>query len=529
MKANAAQLTRRNFVGLTAGAAALGAAALIGCSSSGSTRSADTEEAADTVETLEPTSTKDADVVVVGSGASGLCAAVEAAEQGATVVMLEKNNMRGGSTQFAEGVFGIGSKMQKEMGIDADRNYLLLQEYLFQNYKVNPKLMERLFDNSADNINWLQDHGVEFATVAATGGEWATWHVYAGDSYGMAIVDPMGAAADDAGVETLLSTAAKSVVMEDGKVAGVIAESDDGEVIQVNAPAVILATGGFGASPDKVKEYCRYDYDRLNFRGVPTDTGDGIDMAMAAGGISQGEYTVCAIGSTVAGLALDSHAMLAGSMEPMDVWVNQDVERFINEEITTHYTRATNSVMMQEAVYSFIDSTVLERLRDEGARYGAGAYVVPGTKLENVFQDLDDAIDAGNTNVVKGGTIEEVAEGLGIDASKAAGVIADYNAMCEAGEDTDYQKAADNLVALTKAPFYGFKVTCNMMNTMGGIKINRECQVLGEGNEPIVGLYAAGMDCDGYAGETYGISLPGTDQAIAVCTGRIAGNNAAQL
>ena len=488
----------------------------------GTTVIAQADEAA-----VEPAEILEADVVIAGAGASGLTAAVEAAENGARVIVLEKAARLGGSCQFAEGVFAAGSSIQKEMGIEGDPKSLLVAEYEFQNYKVNTKLWEQVAFNSAENIDWLIAHGVEFATVAATGGEFATWHVYAGDNHGMMLIDHLNAAAEELGVQILFESPAVSVVMTDGVATGLLASKADGSYLQVNAPSVILATGGFAGNNEMLEQYCNLDMNRVYFRGINDISGDGIRMAFEAGGLEPSNFTACTIGTTVKGIPLTNHITVAGAMDPMQLWVNQDTERFVSEDVAKHYTRATNCVLMQDEVYSFVDTTVLTKLQTEGARFGAGAYVVPGTLLEHIFDDIEEALADGNPDIYKADTFEELAEQMGLDPAKLAQVVATYNAACEAGVDEEYGKDPSSLVALTEPPFYGFRVIANLMNTMGGIRTDIDCRVISAERKPIEGLYAAGMECNGYAGETYGISLPGSDQSIAIATGRVAGARAA--
>ena len=529
-------MNRRTFLGaLGIGAVGAGSVAMMsGCSpsldteaSSGGSVDGGASLTLDDVDVSEEVS---ADVVVVGSGAAGLSAAVEAAEKGAFVVLVEKASQFGGSTQFAEGIFAAGSSLQKQLGIEGDPAFLLEQEYEFQNYKVDPKLWEQVVANSAGNIDWLMERGCVIVDVAATGGEYATWHVYDSEKHGATLVDALVATAQNAGADMRTKCAAASVLRDgSGVVAGLLAEKDDGTYLHVKAPAVVLATGGFAANREMVEDRALVDYDRVHFRGVPEVEGDGIRMASALGSAKSRTITLCLLGSAVTSVSHASPVTLAGAMEPMELWVNQDIERFINEEIVTHYTRASNAVLMQETVYSFVDSAVLDKLAVEGTRYGAGAYIMAGTKLATIVEDIDSAIANGADDIFKADTLEGLADKMGIDAQKLAGVVDEYNGFCEVGVDESYGKDASNLVPVSQPPFYGFKLGVNMMNTMGGVRTDVQCRVLDSDGNPIEGLFAAGMECDGYAGETYGMVLPGSDQGIAVCTGRVAGARAAEL
>ena len=477
---------------------------------------------------IEGAETLVADVVVAGSGAAGLCAAVQAAEEGARVVLLEKSRVLGGNTRFAEGIFAVGSALQKEMGIECDAKDMLRREYEFHNYKVNPKLWEQVAQMSADNIDWLMEHGARFETVAATGGDVPTWHVYQGH-HGNSMIDALAACAEDAGVDVRTGCAAQRLLLQDGRVTGVVARQADGAELEIHAPAVVLATGGFGANGAMLEELTHVDTVRINYRGCAGVTGDGIRMARAAGAVSNSNPTACLVGTTVAGVPLTNSITVAGAMEPMTLWINQDGERFVSEDIVKHYTRASNVLLTQQHVYAVADANVLQKLVDEGTRFGAGAFFMPGTKLVKLFDEIEQALDQGNPNVFKASSVAELAKCMGVDAEALEQTVAAYNALCAAGADTQYGKDPSSLVALETAPFFAFEVTANLMNTMGGVRIDARCRVLDGKHEPICGLFAAGMECDGYSGETYGIALPGSDQGIAVATGRAAGREAARL
>ncbi|NLB77744.1 MAG: FAD-dependent oxidoreductase, partial [Clostridiaceae bacterium] len=154
---------------------------VIGCTGSGS-ESGDksSDKPADVV-------TKDADVVVIGAGTSGMTAAIEAASEGAKVILLEKQGKVGGSSRFAEGVFGAESPLQKELGITISKKETLRKEMEFHNYRVSGPQWKALIDASGNNIQWLLDMGVKFAMVSSPGAGEKTWHVY--DGFGDALFD----------------------------------------------------------------------------------------------------------------------------------------------------------------------------------------------------------------------------------------------------------------------------------------------------------------------------------------------------
>lgn len=472
---------------------------------------------------------KEADIVVVGGGMAGLSAAIEAAEGGAKVILLEKLSFLGGNTNVAEGVFAVGSVKQQELGIDADINKILPIEYNFQNYKVNSKLWEMIADNSADNIKWMLDMGIQFATVTAPGNFEKTWHVYApvGDyKHGAAPISVMKGKAESLGIEILLSTEGNKLIMDAGKVSGINALAKDGSKLDIKCDAVILATGGFGANNTMVMEKSTMDFSQLYHRGVPSVTGDGIRMATEVGAYADPNITVCALGVTLAGAGLDSQINTAAAMEPVNLWVNEEAERYVHEDISMHFTNASNALLSQNKTFTVFDSDQLNRLAEEGCIMGYGVFLMPGTKLTSLEDEIDKALTNDNIKVFKADTIEGLAEQMGLDSSTFTDTVNTYNQYCVNGQDLQYGKDPAFLKAVKTAPFYGFQIVANNLNTLGGLRINTRCEVLNEEKTPISGLYAAGMDVSGFSGETYGIIIPGSTQAIALGTGRISAKNA---
>ena len=160
-------VTRRRFLqgaGMTA--ASIAAVSMLGgCSAKGNTE-ADTA-AQNQVATYEPSETMDVDIVVVGSGSSGVAAAVQAAELGAKTLLLEKSTQTGGNGRLTEGMFAINSQMQKQLGVGDGVTFtdIIAAEQEFFNYRINNLLWKDMVDASGDNIDWMASHGVKFSGV----------------------------------------------------------------------------------------------------------------------------------------------------------------------------------------------------------------------------------------------------------------------------------------------------------------------------------------------------------------------------
>lgn len=466
--------------------------------------------------------TKQADIVVVGAGMSGLSAAIEAASQGAKVILLEKEGVVGGNTQFAEGMFACESPIQKQMGITVNSNELLNEENEFSHYRVNNNLWKDVIKNSGDDIQWLLDMGAKFETVTSTGPGAKTWHVYAGSGErGQYLVNTyMKPKAEKLGVEIMLKTPATELIMNNGQVTGVKATTADKKELDISAKAVIIATGGFGSNPDMVKELTHLDPSQYVDRNAPGHDGDGINMAKAAGAITGERAIMMALGNTVDGTSLDSHLSAAGGMEP-DLWVNQDAKRFVNEESILRYVLGSNAIITQKEAFSVFDSDYLKKLTTtDGASAGWGMYVAPGEKLTKLNDEIQKALDNNNPSVFKADTLEELAAKMGLDKATFMDTVNTYNGYCAAGKDGDYVKDPKYLAPVKTGPFYAFRMKAIALSSVGGIRINEKNEVVNKDYQPIKGLYAAGLDCDGYSGDTYGLTLPGSAQGLSCFTGR---------
>ena len=229
-------------------------------------------------------------VVVIAAGPSGLSAAVQAAEDGAEVIVLEKAAAVGGAANMGMGPLGIGTKYQKKQmeDITVEKAFNMFMEYT--HYNVDARLVKRYFEQSGETIEWLEDMGVEFeGAYRYFPKSEPTWHIVKTDQgIGPRAASFMNKAlysrAQELGVKVLLETPAKKIVMEDGKVAGVLATDKDGNEIEITCKAAIICTGGAGCNPKLIKDETGYKHgeDMFNF-AIPGIMGDGLRMAWETG------------------------------------------------------------------------------------------------------------------------------------------------------------------------------------------------------------------------------------------------------
>lgn len=231
------------------------------------------------------------DVAIIGAGPSGLAASVQAADDGAKVMVFEKANVVGGAANMGMGPLGIGTKQQQAqmVDIDVERAFKMFMDYT--HWRVDANLVKKYFENSASTIEWLEDMGLEFAgAYKYFPKSEATWHIVAvnggiGRNGGAIMNKTMMEKGKELGVEYFLETPAKKILKdESGKICGILATDNTGEEIEVSCKAVIIGTGGAGDNPQVIKDRIGYTFgeDMFNF-AIPGLKGEGIKMAMEAG------------------------------------------------------------------------------------------------------------------------------------------------------------------------------------------------------------------------------------------------------
>lgn len=469
------------------------------------------DEADPTASTYEPAEIFEADVVVVGSGTSGLCATVQAAELGAVTYCLEKNEYLGGNALGTEGVFALGTSAQQAAGVEVPEfKDIIATDAEFFNYRINSLFWMDMVKNSAENYEWLVENGVNFSGVVDNYyglGKVPCFHWYV-DGDGSNFVEPMAKKAEELGATIMASTPVIDLVITDGAVTGVYAQREDGSVIQVNAKGVILASGGYANNVDMMLER-GYDLTYSINQGVPGHDGDGLRMACAAGANDVSMQRCFLRDPYTYGLdffAPFSQGICRGG--PV-LWVNQDAERYVNEccgAITPGCN--SNAVHSQKTSWMIFDA-------DQAAVFAE--------TIENFAESLEEAVQlCPGDNIYKADSIEELATDAGLDPETLKATVERYNSFCEAGVDEDFDKDPANLAPVATAPFYIFRQDLAFWTSIGGIDTNRKMQAVDIQGEPIPGLYAVGTDgCQLYR-ETYTMNIPASCQGNNVNSGRVA-------
>ncbi len=468
-----------------------------------------------------------ADVVVVGAGGAGLSASIKAAQLGMDVILLEKNSFVGGTTLMAEGMFAVDSHFQKEAGIEIDKVDLFRRVQEYNHWLSDSKILKRFFDESAASISWLEELGVKFMGVISMGDSVKTWHIF--DGLGEGYIHTMHEAALEAGVNLILETPGEELVMEEGRVKGLIARNSEGESVAIEAPVVILATGGYSDNPEMMEELVGISSDYSMQMGVPGRTGDGIHMGIGAGADTYYLGTAMFYGGNLRGVPFGNHLFAASSFQPTMVTVNQEGIRFADESIAgQNFSFFGNAMSTQEKVYSILDKASLDYFVEEGCIAGAGAYTLPGAKLTDLYDLIDQQLANGNEGIQIADDLDQLASQISIDPETLKETMATYNAFCEEGVDRSFGKSAEFLRPMESGPWYAFDLALGYFTTVGGLKINEKAQVISKEGTPIPGLYAAGTDGNGIYGDSYDVVISaGSCQGWAVNSGRFAAEDAA--
>ena len=517
-------MSRRAFLGAGAAVAAGAAlAGLAGCSPSeggsaakgeasssaaAGTRDLGTASFEVTSDSKKADETRDVDVVVIGSGMGGFSAALTLAEQApdAQVVLLEKNSNLGGSTNHAECPAGARPFEYTE----AEARAAAAEAQAASQGVVNPMLLYSMFRDAKENFGWLFDtHGIKWTKQGSAPA------FYEGGNGTIAI---QTLAKDADGMDNLQvitkSPVKQLLVSDEYTVTGVRAEQD-GKLVDYNAKAVVIATGGMSTNKALLANYSSQDMDKTIGWGEGQD-GDGQLMAEQTAHGRANHLTVDSLFNNVEGFAYDSPLGACVGMQPSVFWVNGDGLRFMNENIQS--TAVSGKVVeAQDYVWSILDADAVEKYANGGCtrHYSGFADALVGNPIDGLQDEIDGYLDSLPEVCFKADTIEELAEAIGVPADNLSAEVEKYNA----GVDEEWGKDAENMWPVATAPFYAFRISSGMLNTSGGIRINTNAQVIDARGKAISGLYAAGVCTSGWDGEVYG---NGTCQAAALFAGRTA-------
>lgn len=529
-----AEISRRSFL---QGAGILGAGAalagLVGCSS-GTDKTSTSADPGETDslwaigELAEPSETVSADVCVVGAGGTGTAAAIEAAELGMSVIVVDPGKRYGGSFVNTEGMSGVKTSYTAQFDYDPDVETVVADCMNYHHWVPNHQLYMNFYNESGETIDWCEAHGAKFSVAAKTPTSTSYVHIFdhsedqEGDLPGQVFMDHLGEAADAAGVQSYFETWGRKLIMEDGKVAGLLAERNDKSVLRINAPVVIIATGGYSTNEPLLRELSEIVQNEKIFSlGAEPRNGDGFKMALDAGGsFAPFPGTVQWCGPVVEGCGWTSDGY-AAAVQPT-LWVNENAERFCPEDLwIDNFAAAGIAQARQQRTYTIISDADLTYFEENGPYVDVFTWKTVGTPIPEARKQFDALPD-----VLKVESLAEAAEAFGLDAEKLETTLREYNASCDAGVDALFGKKPENLRRMDP-PYYVAQISCGYYCTDGGLFISPNFEVKTEAGEVIPGLYAGGKDAGGLFGDSYDVLIcPGTGAGFAINSGRLAAKHA---
>lgn len=459
----------------------------------------------------------DYEVIVIGGGGAGMSAAIEASRAGARVALCEAGPRLGGSTALAGGLFyAAGTPQQKSLGVDDSADAMYAEVTALNGATSKAEVVRRLAEEGPATLAWLQSLGVAFPPerLSSPDGR-AAPRAHEPEGFGARIAECLDAELHRCAVDVVLKTRIERLVTDsNGSVVGV--RTSDGDV---RCKAVVIATGGYGGSPQWVQRMlpkARPVGDWVWHVGHAMNRGDGLRMGEEAGADIQGEDSALLL--VTPGFHKDFEVI----GPDWALLVNAKGERFLREDGA--YWELAEGIEAQSEPRAFY---VFDRQRFEDARphprvleaLAAGSITV--SYVPKVFEE-----QLKKGRVLEAPSIAALAAKIGVEAATLERTVERYNELARRGEDLDFGKAPASLKPISRAPFYAIEVRpAILVVTGGGLPIDEQARVQSKTGKPIPGLFAAGET----TGNVYGRYYVGSGYAIAsaITFGRIAGREAA--
>ena len=509
--------------------------------------------------------TVETDVVVVGAGNGGLVAAASVVDQGAKLVLVEKNATW---ITWAGEMGAYNTKLMKEKyGIEytAEEMLEISNEICrYAGYENDQRLVNLWLFNSGRTMDWFVDQmetkGVHmfletdmkdcrFMNKPQTHTVYETFEELGPNYMGSQLANPKWVEIiEEKGGSIMWEHTAKQLIQdEDGKVTGIIVQDKDGKYIQINAAkGVILSTGGYGGNPEMMDALHYRDKDVIcNNLGCAFAMGDGIKMAMWAGADIDRNHAG-GVAFDRAAVDLDHHTGAPYTSGLGDIWwpgsqpwlnLNTHGERFCNEDNT--YDFHINSWLTQPGHFAFqiFDSNYWSDVVAFHTTICSRVVAVPGARnsevLPNVMPCKDGeqfynvyikpALDSGK--LMQADSLDELADKLGFEGEYKENFLKSierYNELCDDGVDLDFGKQKKDMTPIKQGPFYGIALGSWLLATMNGVRVNTNLQAIKPDGTAIPGLYVVGNDMGGFFSNSYPQMFGGTAQGKTVCFARLA-------
>lgn len=471
----------------------------------------------------------DFDVVVIGCGVAGLSAAVNAAEGGAKVALLERAPLadRGGNSRYTEawmrmkseeevaddfvdlflerGHGAIGPEVLKEVANDYENWPQNVKAWPFN----DPELVGAIAQEAPETMAWLKTHGIKFTfhspmllqkgpeRMGPSGG-------------GLAIVEALAASAERLGVTMMYETTGRSLLQDDaGNIRGVRAWSRARGNFAINAPAVVIASGGYQGNLEMMTRYVGHNahLTRPVSPGGVYNKGEGIEMMLAVGAAPAGQYDMFH-GEPVDPRSARHEALIA--VVNYGILVNVHGQRFMDEGANKY-----------ELIYDEVSWTIMRQ------KLGIAHLVFDGRLFD--IPNVRTRIKT-DQEPIRAGSVAELAAKINVPERKLAETLRSYNAATQDGQydTTRLDDLSTSGLAIPKSNWarpidetdlYAYPIMCANTFTCGGVKVSANAEVLNRDGAPIPGLYAAGETVGLY----YNLYVGATSVLRGLVLGRLAG------
>ena len=473
---------------------------------------------------------KSADVVVLGAGLAGLCAADAAADKGAKVVLLEKRNT---FTYHGGWNASIGDRLHKAMNVEVPKDKVLAEAMRFGAYHPNPRLIKLWMDESGRVMDRLLDMadaaGIKYMLDTNNKSYWPYTEfplaVQFLPGWNFTLCSMIEKNVKAKGVEMLYETPAVQLIRKGGKgkVTGVIAKGKEGYIRIDARKGVIICTGCYVNNPEMQAKYSPRAL-RVVGHAYPeeSNTGDGILMGMWVGGVKQ-EADCPMLWDGFTSLPGGYTSKVVSLARQPFLYINQLGERYANEDAPFGYT--ANQDMKQPGGQKW---TIWD------ANWNTDKEKFGGTVCENMHlpplwndKSYQNFKDKGV--IIEADTLEGLADKMGVPRDTFVATVKRYNELVKKGVDEDFGKDPAKLTAIAKAPFGAAKTGPGLLVTCDGLRINTELQVLDAKGNPIPGLFAAGNASGDFFANDYPITTTGISHGRAYTFGWLAGERVAGL
>lgn len=447
-------------------------------------------------------------IVVIGAGACGLTAALAASDEGAAVLVLERDDFPSGSTGMSYGaICAAGTRLQEEAGVADQVAWLEADILAITRGETDAGLAALIAAHAGPTVEWLVDtHRINLTVETSwkgMGHRQPRLHAPP-DRSGQTLINMLQAAADSAGVDVLTSARVTELVADhERRVRGVVIARPDGTSEMLGADAVVLATCGFGANHDMVARYMPA-VANARYYGHEGNDGDGIRWGMALGAAVADMGAYQALGSLAdPQAAVIPHTLLIGG----GVQVNARGERFENE---------LDNISGQAL-------TILEQP-------GGCCWMVYDERLHNAaLERFEEYRQADSIKAPRrAATIAGLAEQCALPAQPLARTFATIDAFAKDDGTDDFGRRFRSSERL-KPPYFAIRVTGALFHTQGGLCVNEQAQLVDEKGRALPNVFAGGGTARSVSGPGEWGYLPGMGLCTAVTLGRIAGQAAAAL